>query len=252
MRKELKGIGLSDKEIDLYLAGLRSGKATAQQLAESSQIKRATVYFIVDSLKKQGLINQTFKNRKKVFEMSPPEKFLKIVKKEKTRIQKQERDIMKIVSNLKAMAKKPELSTDVKLYEGYESTMDILIELGKTKKPTYSFYSSHFFPIEDYEKIKKTIAEFNKVKRMAKSKLYVITDYLPLTSKFFPLADEDIREFRFLPRGIKLPAMVDVSDDKVTLTSVQGDYNCIVIQNITIAETLKIMHNIIWESLKKE
>lgn len=250
MKKELKNLGLSDKEIEIYLAGLKLGPATAQHLAGVSKIKRPTVYFIIDRLKKLGLANQSFRERKKVFEMAPPEKFLKFIEEEKEKIKKKEQSIKKVISSLETLASKSEFASDIRIYDGYDATMNVLIELGKTKSPTYSFYSSHYFPLEDYEKIKKTVAEFNRVKRTAGSKLYVITDHIPLTSKFFPSADEGIREFRFLPEEVKLPAMVDISEDIVALSSVRDGYSCIVIKNKTIAETLKIIHGIIWQSLE--
>lgn len=250
MKKELKELGLTDKEIDLYLAGLKLGPATAQHLAEISEVKRPTVYFIIDQLKKRGLVNQSFRGRKKVFEMAPPEKFLKFIEEEKEKIKRKEQGIKKIISSLETLASKSEFASDIKIYEGYDATMNALIELGKTKTPTYSFYSSHYFPLEDYDRVKKTIAEFNRVKRMAKSKLYIITDQIPLTSKFFPSADAEIREFRFLPEDIKLPAMVDISEDIVALSSVRDGYSCIVIKNKTIADTLRIIHGIVWQSLE--
>ncbi len=250
MKNELKNLGLTEKEIDIYLAGLKLGPTTAQYLADSSGVKRPTVYFIIDQLKKRGLVNQSFLKRKKVFEMAPPEKLKKFIEEEKEKLKKKETGINKIISGLQVMASKSEFASDIKIYEGYDATMDILIELGKTKSPTYSFYSSHYFPLEDYEKIKKTIAEFNKVKRMAKSKLYVITDQKPLTSKFYPAADEEIREFQFLPEDIQLPAMVDISEDVVALSSVRDGYSCIVIKNKTIADTLRIIHGIVWQNLE--
>lgn len=249
MRSELKAIGLTDKETEIYLAGLKLGPTTAQQLADASEVKRPTVYFIIDRLKKLGLANQSFRGRKKVFEMAPPEKLAKFIEEEKIKLKKKEQGINKIISSLQVMASKSEFASDIKIYEGYDATMNALIELSKTKSPTYSFYSSHYFPLEDYEKIKKTVAEFNRVKRIAGSKLYVITDHIPLTSKFFPSADEEIREFRFLPKDIKLPAMVDISEDIVALSSVRNGYSCIVIKNKTIAETLRIIHGIVWQGL---
>lgn len=249
MKNELKAIGLTDKEIDIYLAGLKLGPTNAQYLASASGVKRPTVYFIIDQLKKRGMVNQSIRGKKKVYEMASPEKLRKFIEEEKEKLEKKEQEINKIISSLQVMACKSEFASDIKIYEGYDATMEALIELGKTKSPTYSFYSSHYFPLEDYDKIKKTIAEFNKVKRMAKSKLYIITDQMPLTSKFFPSADAEIREFRFLPDDIKLPAMVDIGDDVVALSSVRDGYSCIVIKNKTIADTLRIIHSVLWQSL---
>lgn len=251
MKSELKALGLTEKEIDIYLAGLKLGPTTAQYLADASGVKRPTVYFIIGELKKRGLVNQSFKGKKKVFAMASPEKLKKFVEEDKENLKKKEQGINKIISSLQVMASKSEFASDIKIYEGYEATMEALIELGKTKSSTYSFYSSHYFPLEDYEKIKKTVAEFNKVKRMAKSKLFIITDQIPLTSKFFPSADAELREFRFLPDDIMLPAMVDISEDTVALSSVRDGYSCIVIKNKTIADTLRIIHGVLWQSLSK-
>src|SRR5680860_256613 len=246
MKSELKELGLTDKEVDVYLAGLRLGPTTAQYLADASEVKRSTVYFVIDGLKKHGLINQTFRGRKKFFEMASPEKLTKFVDNDKNKLKKKEGVINKIISDLQIMASKSEFASDIKIYEGYDETMRILFELAKTKSPTYGFYTSHYFLPEDLERAKKATAEFNKIKRRAKSKLYIITDQIPLSSKFFPSADEELREFRFLSEDVKLPAMVDITDDIVALTSIRDGYSCIVIKNKTIADTLRIIHGIVW------
>lgn len=250
MRIELKSLGLTDKEIEIYLAGLRLGPATAQELAESSEVKRPTVYFIVDRLKKIGLANQSFLGKKKVFEMAPPEKLAKFIEEEKAKLKKKESGIIKIISSLKVMASKSEFASDIKIYEGYDETMGALIEAGKTSEPIYSIYSSHYFDKKDYDKIKKTVMEFNKTRVKYGGKNYVITDPSPLTYQLAPSWDRDVREYRFLPPGMKLPAMVDIKEDMVALSSVHGKYSCIIIKNKTVAATLKFMFDMIWEGLE--
>jgi len=252
MRNELKTLGLSDKEIDVYVAGLKLGSTTINKLSQSARVKRSTVYVVLERLKQRGLVSQGLKRARKIYEMADPEKFLKLVKEEKEKIKEKEESVRKAVASLKVIANKSAFASDIKIYEGYDATMEVLVEISKTKSPTYNFYSSHYFPLEDYEKIKKAVAKFNTAKRMAKSKIYVITDQVPLTSKFFPSADEDIREFRFLPEDIKLPAMIDVNEDVVVLSSVRDGYSCIVIKNKTIADTLRIIHGIVWQSLENK
>ncbi len=88
MKSELKSLGLTDKEIDIYLAGLKLGPTTAQHLADASGVKRPTVYFIIDRLKKRGLINQSFLKRKKFFAMAPPEKLVRFIEEEKIKLKK--------------------------------------------------------------------------------------------------------------------------------------------------------------------
>lgn len=250
MKNELKAIGLTEKEIDIYLAGLKLGPTTAQHLADASEVKRPTVYFIVDRLKKLGLANQSFLGKKKVFAMAAPEKLAKFIEEEKIKLKKKEQGINKIISSLQVMASKSEFASDIKIYEGYDATMGALIDAGKTAKPIYSIYSSYYFDKKDYEKIAETVREFNKVRMKYGGKNYVITDPNPLTYQLSPSLDSDVREYRFLPPGMKLPSMLDIREDMIALSSIHGKYSCIVIRNKTIAETLKIMFDVIWESLE--
>lgn len=246
MRNNLKKIGLSDKEIEIYLAGLKSGPATVQKLAQTSKIKRPTVYVVLDRLKELGLVNQRIRGNKKLFEMAEPKKLLKFVEKEKEEIEEKEKDINKIISNLEAMAKKAEFATDVKVYEGFEAIAEILGEFARTKSPTYAISSGEYFSKISF---KKFMVKVGDVRERFKNKIYLITDPHPAPVKIY-LMEDPIREFRFLPKGMRLPSMLNICQDKVALISVQEPYSIIVVQNKTIAETIKFMFNIIWQSLE--
>lgn len=250
MRKELKELGLTEKEVDLYVSGLRLGPATIQQLANASILKRSTVYFVIERLKRLGLANKSFKKKKKLFEMASPEKFLRIFEDEKQKLIKRERGVKEIISSFEAIAKKAEFASDIKMFEGYDQVAKAITDLAKTEKPMYSIYSGHYFDKKDYKKIKKDIAKINKIREQYGGKSYVITDCETMIFRFYSDAEDNkLTEYRFLSPGVKLPSMLDVCNDKVILSSVR-EKSCILIQNKTIAETMKFMFNIIWQSLE--
>ncbi len=252
MQKKLKELGLTEKEADLYVSGLKFGQATIQQLAEISGFKRTTVYFLIERLKKLGLVNKEFKKKKKLYEMAPPEKFLSIFEGEKQKITEKERDIQEIVSGLKAIASKKEFASDIKMFEGYDEVAQVITNLGRSKEPAYSIYSGHYFKKEDYKKIDKSIREINKIRKSYGAKTYMITDFETMIFRFYSEADKDpLVKYRFLPQGVKLPSMIDICGDKVILSSVQEE-SCILIQNKTIAEMMKFMFNMIWQSLENK
>ncbi len=250
MRKELKELGLTEKEADLYVVGLKLGPATIQQLAKTSGFKRTTVYFLIERLKKLGLVNKEFKKKKKLYEMASPEKFLRIFEEEKQKIAVKERDIQEIVSGLKAIANKKEFASDIKMFEGYDEVARAIIDLEKSNEPAYSIYSGHYFDKKDYKKIKKSIAEINRMRKSYGAKSYIITDSETMIFRFYSEAKKDTpAEYRFLPQSVKLPSMIDVCGDKVILSSVQEE-SCILIQNKTIADMMKFMFKMIWEGLE--
>lgn len=252
MRNELKILGLSDKEIEVYIAGLKLGPTTINKLSQSAQIKRSTVYVVLERLKQRGLVNQGLKRARKIFEMADPDKFLKLIEEEKEKIKEKEESAQKAVMSLKALASKAELATDVKMFEGYDASMRVLVDLGKTKNPIYCVYSGYYLDQNNREKFKKTVAEFNRARMESGGKNYVITDPESLTSKFYPTVDSDVREYRFFKKEEKLPAMVDISEDKVIFSTVRDKFSSVVIQNKTIAETLKFMFDVMWEGLEEK
>lgn len=250
MLKELRELGLTEKEADLYIFGLKLGSATIQQLVEASGFKRTTVYFLIERLKKLGLVNKELKKKKKLYEMAPPDRFLRIFDEEKQKMTEKEHNIQEIVSSLKAMANKKEFASDIKMLEGFEEVVQTITDLQRSNEPAYSIYSGHYFKKEDYKKIDKFIKEINKIRKSYGAKTYMITDSETMIFRFFGEKEKDtLTEYRFLAQGIKLPAMIDICGDKVILSSVQEE-SCILIQNKTIAEMVKFMFDIIWQSLE--
>lgn len=256
MKKELKALGLTDKEIEIYLAGLKSGPLSVQNLAQIAEVKRTTVYDVLERLKRLKLVNQTIKGKKRFYEIASPSRFLTFVQQEKEDIFAKEEGIMKIISNLEAMSKKTEFATDVTIYEGWEGIEEVMLMFAKMEAPFFSLYSSHYLSFLDkkmLQKIEATVLKINKARLPLKNKLYVITDHSDI-SRDIHLFNSAIREIRYFPKNMKLPAMIDVCEDKVALSSLreEGRYGSVVIQNTLIAETVRFMINTIWQSLDGE
>jgi len=60
MEKELQEIGLNANEAKIYLSILKLGEATANRIANLSEIARSTTYDILEKLKHRGLIKSSF------------------------------------------------------------------------------------------------------------------------------------------------------------------------------------------------
>ena len=52
----LQKLGLSKKEIEIYLALFEQGKTTPARLAKATKVNRSTVYVVLEKLKQKGLI----------------------------------------------------------------------------------------------------------------------------------------------------------------------------------------------------
>ncbi|MCK5026031.1 MAG: hypothetical protein KAS15_05535 [Nanoarchaeota archaeon] len=72
MKEELRRYGLSEKEIGVYLSLLKLGNATTNRISEITDIRRSTVYEVLESLKKKGLVGGFQKHKKQYFNAAKP------------------------------------------------------------------------------------------------------------------------------------------------------------------------------------
>ena len=79
MREQLRKYGFSEKEIEIYLACLKLGDSTANRLSEITGIRRSTIYEVIESLKKRGIITSFRKNNKYYFSSIKPNSLINLL-----------------------------------------------------------------------------------------------------------------------------------------------------------------------------
>ena len=75
LEKYLQEIGLSDKEASVYVALLQVDNDSVLDLAKRTKINRTTIYPVLESLAKKGLISEIKIDKKVRFQAEPPLKF---------------------------------------------------------------------------------------------------------------------------------------------------------------------------------
>ena len=65
LHNNLITLGLSDEEIQVYLAALEHGSISVLEIAKATNIPRTTVYLLIDSLVKHGLLKLMVKGKKR-------------------------------------------------------------------------------------------------------------------------------------------------------------------------------------------
>ena len=82
MQEMLKNIGLSDNEIEVYLAVLRLGKISYGGLSKNVELNRTTLYGVAKSLLKKGLIHEDIGSNRKYLMVSDPKELLYPIERE--------------------------------------------------------------------------------------------------------------------------------------------------------------------------
>ncbi len=144
----LKGIGLSEKEIKVYLALLVLGQSSVNAIAKKSNINRVTCYDLLKVLSEKGFVSYVIRSGVKYFEAVNPSKFIDDLKEKQEKIQTILPELQQIKGSI---IEKLNMET----YEGINGLKSIFNDILKENKQTdfigaprmlksLEFYFPHF------------------------------------------------------------------------------------------------------------
>ncbi len=122
MREQLQKYGLSKKETEVYLACLKVGESTASRLSEITEIRRSTIYEVIESLKKKGLVTSFRKNNKYYFNAIKPQELISLLR-------EKERMIKEILPSLNKLSKTFYEKPKVELFEGMSGIKNAVTDM---------------------------------------------------------------------------------------------------------------------------
>lgn len=124
---ELRKLGLTEKEVRVYLAGLELGPSSVQNIAQKAGLTRPTTYKIIEKLKEKRLFSETKEKKRKFFVSQSPESILGILRIQKREIEEKERELIRIIATLEdKYSKAREKIKTFKGREGLKSLEEII------------------------------------------------------------------------------------------------------------------------------
>lgn len=76
----LKKLGLTEKQARVYISMLELGESGMTKIAKKANLKRPTVYLIIDELNILGLSSEIIKGKKKFYSAVHPKRFVELAK----------------------------------------------------------------------------------------------------------------------------------------------------------------------------
>lgn len=238
--KELELFGFNDKEARVYLAALKLGLDTVQNIAEEADIHRVSVYDILAGLIDRGMISQTVKGKKRYFLADPPEKIL-------DSIRSQKEYFFRILPELKAIQNKGKQRPRVMYYEGREAVWKAYEDRLKHQpelKENLVYGSSEKLLAAYPDEYRKFTRE--RLARGIKTK--IIVEQSPSGKLEAETAKDQLREVKFLPVGKSFRANTVIYGDRVMTVSWESML-LVIIEDKDNAENQKILFNLLWDSL---
>lgn len=163
LEKYLEEIGLSEKESQVYLALLAVESESIQDLAKRTGINRTTVYPVLETLEKKGLVSEVQKGKKVEYVAAPPERLESFVERQKVILEERAERLKDIIPQIKSIQRESGEKPIVKYFEGREGSISAheeFYEMHDSKsREGYFIYDKDLmnasFTLEEREKFRK-------------------------------------------------------------------------------------------------
>jgi sugar-specific transcriptional regulator TrmB len=248
LEKYLEDAGLSDKEAAVYLHLVQVEKASVVELAEKTKIKRPTVYTILDSLAKKGLVAEIEEDKKTKYVAEPPERLKTYIERKEVFLNElKDRFAHDVIPQIKSLQRETGEKPVVKYFSGKEGIVSINEDVYEGKpdgSPFYIIYSKDL--LDEVFKDKET-DKYKKNRTGQNIKAKVLYNWSKGEKQSDSLAD------RIKVDDKKYPFYADISiyKDKVRISILGKELSGIYIRSKDLAETLKSLFNLAFDNLKK-
>ena len=244
IKEILIDFGLSEHEALVYLSSIMLGPSTVNKIAKHSGVKRTTVYPVVESLKRKGIMNIELKGLKSLFVAESPERLEKIIEQKKERLKS-------MIPELSALYNLKGGESLIKYYEGFEGIKVVNDMMLDSLKP-----NDEYLVITNLERYMNIDREYitNFIERRAKLNLKVRI----ILQKNADSIDYKKNERNYNVKAKLLEPATDLKSNmvimptKVVITELVAPYISIIIENKNIVEAQRQHFNIIWDSIKEE
>lgn len=229
MKEEiLKSLGLSDKEIKIYLANLRLGSTLVQEIANFAELNRTSAYDLLKSLEQKGFVSYTIQSGKKSYQATQPNKLLDILK-------EREELVKKILPELNFISESVGKRPNVEVYTGKNGLKSIFENILAEAKSFYCMASTK----DLFKLFKYYLPHFVNRRKKKGIKVRLITDLRPFDKKApYKLIKEKIKTATWLYNG------------KIAMVSLEEKEPIgILINEKNFYETQKIMFDLLWKNL---
>lgn len=239
LKQALVSYGFDEKEAKLYIAGIEKQEATILEFSRHTGLPRTTLYPILENLTRRGYFRVKKQKGHTKYVANPPEMFLKHMQERETQF----REILPLLEALKSDTKE---TIGVTMYEGTEGFKQFWQQIFHSGVNEYCLLTTGVHML-DYVKepylVKQIIAE--RIKHNIKSRQLIPKN--SETAKFVKRDAQELRESRFLPPSIKIPATVLIFGNEAAFITTRKENSVILVTSGDVSITLHTMFELLWQ-----
>lgn len=239
--KVLLDIGLSENEANVYLSALSTGKTTILSLSKASEVKRTTVYSVVESLKQMGLMKIEQIGWKTYYSAENPEKLERIMENKR-------KELQETLGDFKSLYSIEGGSSLIKYYEGIEAVKNIHLDLLDEVK-----FGEDYWVISDSAKWMSVDKKFfeNFVEKRAQKKLNnkLLLQDSEIARRYKQNETAYNMQVKIFPQDINLSASLTITPHKILIHQTTPPVMVMAIENKNIIRLHKELFDFMWKAI---
>lgn len=239
LQKAFDQFSLNAKEARLYLAALELGPSAARMIAKKAGVQRTHFYDLSDRLIQLGFLKQSKRGKRRLFAAAEPDTLLEYQ-------ERRLRELKKTLPQLRSLFNTGGQRPAVSYYEGREGIDQINNDTLRYHGEMVGFTTPRFLTADQQrlsrEYIRKRVALGNRVR--------ILGELCPEILELKKRDKTEFRETRILPRELYSSEVeVAIYGNKVYVADYREEFG-LIIEGSEIANTLKRIFEIVWESGK--
>jgi len=244
LEQELELIGLTKREIAVYLSLLKLGETTTGPLIDKSKVSSGKIYEILEKLIQKGLVTYIIKNKTKYFQTTNPKKIVEFIDLKKKEIEKTKQRAQSIIPELVRLHDKKESDYQAIIYKGLEGFKTAIFEtLNKLNK------DDEWLAMGVTGEISKNIIRIWSQFNLERVRKKVVAKMIVTTTKVMQRHEKMLYlEMRLLSLVGTVP--ISIAGDVVIIYNWE-DLSIIKITNKNVAQSFRDFFNTLWEISKE-
>ena len=232
LQKLLIEIGLSKGESTIYLALLKNGQSSVNNLKGIVKLHRPNIYDYLEKLIDKGLVNFITQNNVKMFTAVNPEKLIE-------HIQEKEAIIKEFLPEFKKIQNKPKMEIKTEVYRGREGIKTFFNDLIRVGKDYVAFGVNESIWEKDFSLLINQ--HFKKEEKKGIKSRILTSDNSEIIYKH--------ANYRYIEAKYFFPTSIAIYGDRVC-TIIWDPLTVIIITNKQNAETQKGHFELLWKTAR--
>lgn len=246
--RTLTQIGLPENQARVYVSCLQIGEGSVLRIAKEAQLKRPTVYLLLDELEKSGLVIKVQKGNKSVYRPMDPEKII-IDLQQKVQIARDLLPSLKTIDNRDLG--KPTIRITETISGVQEIYKNIFLHMKHHPEEKLRIYGSLKDAVENF---KDTVIDFfYEIMRESQHQIREIGNDDAETRLYYRKSHRinPNHEIRFIRPGINgrfFQTDNMLYGNSLVIFSVKKEIFAITIESAGVAETYRTLFDMAWQS----